>query len=187
MKRPSKSYSPNKLPALAAENQGVSSVTQRDETEQDPQEDQDCTAAGARLCLFVADLRSSGAPSDEASHGSCEARWARSGSPDESPAGAFCVGAQKLDALGDVSRSPGNTTPYSPVRRSPKRRQDAFGPRLLFSPPEARSPIAGEPVILGSDRPNGGTRSRAGCRVGGISEQRPVRHRRSSPSSAPAS
>src|SRR5215208_6997142 len=54
MRRPSKSYSPNKLPALAAENQGVSSVTQRDETEQDPQEDQDCTAAGAPNQAFRA-------------------------------------------------------------------------------------------------------------------------------------
>jgi hypothetical protein len=116
-----------------------------------------------QLSLLSADLRSSGAPSDEASHGSCEARWATSGSPDKSPAGAFCVGAQKLDALGDVSRSPGNITPYSPVRRSPKRRRDVFGTRLLFSSPEARSPIAGEPVILGSDRPNGGTRHDAGC------------------------
>src|SRR4029453_998230 len=79
-----------------------------------------------QLSLLSADLRSSGAPSDEASHGSCEARWATSGVPDESPAGAFCVGAQKLDALGDVSRSPGKTTPYSPVRRSPKRLADAF-------------------------------------------------------------
>jgi hypothetical protein len=51
----------------------------------------------------------------------------KSGTPDESPAGAFCVGAPKLDALGDVSRSPGKTTPYSPVRRSPKRLPDAFG------------------------------------------------------------
>jgi hypothetical protein len=90
--------------------------------------------------------------------------------PDTNPAGALCVGAQTLDALGDVSRSLGNTTPYSPVRRAPMRRRDAFRTRLLFSPPEARSPIAGEPVILGSDRPKGGTQHEAGYRVGRDSE-----------------
>ena len=100
-----------------------------------------------------------------------------SGIPDESPAGAFCVGAQKLDALGDVSRSPGSTTPYSSVRRSSERRRDAFrDARLLFSPPEARPPIAGEPVILGSDRPNSGTRHIAGCRLGGHFGSSPCRH-----------
>ena len=88
---------------------------------------------------------------------------------DGGPAGADSASASNQDALGDVRRSPGIHNPiflsWAFVGVSATCHRDG---RHLFSPPEANPPVAGEPEILGSDRPNGGTRQRAGCHTVGV-------------------